>query len=622
MSDSLPKSFFSSGNSAFAVIDPTTGKFHRRLDRHGFLTSGLGRHVAISYVWSEWKRDPAVDRLPDWEAVRSRLSSVVGSTAPKNLRPETGSSGRCWIDCKCIDQSSDTDKAYWIPRMDEIYSEARCTVLLLRHVDLTPLQELAGKASCQYKGRLNSVDELLAPHNCLLNQGSCTELLNLGAAEEQASLDCLKSLATGQWRRRAWVLQEILLSENYLLSWGPGESGWMRLEDAGVIADSLFRRHGKETWLGEFANWCRRLWYLRQNYGEAQKYELCDGNVLQLSTQLEATVPADKFYALCGVLRLKSVGYDAKHTANEALQNVVGELVRNGRLSWMYAIRPVMTQPTTSGSAPLRISSESLGPFVLLRLKSRLMANKQKMEMTESHMTVKAIRVGTVSSTSSLRDYLSQATALTAQQASTDGPPSSDDLFMAPAVARRLAIDVVEPLLATKMLEILCEGLGIPNDQGSRQRAASMLMGLYSHGVQATSPGSSPSGSQKSQKMALAASWSLQRQLAPLLDEFQIVRYSSGDQQEQSLNHQMVLGSPIVTVGSIVYAVKGDEELLFAASESVDSDGSAAFQGMILQLQAGEALGPVGSSLFTSQFWIWKKQNEDQATQIKFRTIV
>ncbi|CAH0050449.1 unnamed protein product [Clonostachys solani] len=622
MSDLLPTSFFSSGHSTFAVIDPTTGKFHRRLDRHGFLTSGLGRHVAISYVWSEWKRDPALDRLPDWEAVRSRLSSVVGSTAPKNLRPETGSSSRCWIDCKCIDQSSDTDKAYWIPRMDEVYSEARCTVLLLRYADLSPLQELAGKASCQYKGRLNSVDELLAPHNCLLNQGSCTELPNLGTAEEQASLDCLKGLAIGQWRRRAWILQEILLSENYLLSWGPGESGWMRLEDVGVIADSLFRRHGTETWLGEFANWCRRLWYLRQNYGEAQTYELCDGNVLQLSTQLEATVPADKFYALCGILRLKGVRYDAKHTANEALQNVVGELVRNGRLSWLYAIRPVMAQPTTPGSVPLRILSDSLSPFVLLRLKSRLTANKQKMEMTDSQMTVTATRVGTVSSTNSLREYLNQATALTAQQASTDGPPSSDDLFMAPAVIRRLAIDVIGPLLATKMFEILCEGLGIPNDQGSRQRVASMVMGLYSHGVQATSPGASPSGSEKSQQVTLAASWSLQRQLAPLLDEFQIVRYSSGNQQEQNLNRHIVLGSPAVTVGSIVYAVKGDEDLLFAASEPIDSGGSAAFQGMILQLQAGEALGPVGSSLFTSQFWRKKKQNEDQTTQVEFRTTV
>ncbi len=294
---------FSSSRSSFALIDPATDKFHRRLDRHGYLTSGLRRHVTISYVWSEWKNDPS-DKLPDWAAVRERLLSVVGRGAPDGLRAETGNASTYWIDCKCIDQDADTDKAYWIPRMDEIYFGARCTILLLRNIDLTVLQEVAQDMSCPFKDKLNDIDELMAPHNCLLNQ-SCTVLPDLDPDRELRCLNALRALADGAWRRRAWILQEILLSRNYLLSGSP--AGWVPLADAGVIAAVFSRRHPADVLVADLATWCRRLWFLRQNFGEAQTFELSDANVLQLSAGLEATIPADKFYALCGILRIKNV---------------------------------------------------------------------------------------------------------------------------------------------------------------------------------------------------------------------------------------------------------------------------------------------------------------------------
>ena len=41
--------------------------------------------------------------------------------------------------------------------MDEVYSEAQCTVLLVRD-DLSPLMNLSQEMSCRFKGKLNSVD--------------------------------------------------------------------------------------------------------------------------------------------------------------------------------------------------------------------------------------------------------------------------------------------------------------------------------------------------------------------------------------------------------------------------------------------------------------------------------
>ena len=117
MSSTLPKPLLGGKRSSFALIDPATQIYHR--NRHGLLTNSIRQHVAISYVWSEWV-DSASGGLPNWNAIRGRLFFIVGEGASMSIRAETGGATRCWLDSKCIDQSSEISKSYWIPRMDEI----------------------------------------------------------------------------------------------------------------------------------------------------------------------------------------------------------------------------------------------------------------------------------------------------------------------------------------------------------------------------------------------------------------------------------------------------------------------------------------------------------------------
>ena len=123
---------------------------------------------------------------------------------------------------------------------------------------------------------------------------------------ERTCLQVMEKLYRGRWRKRAWIFQEILLSKNYILD--GGSSGWIKLGDVGVIAGFLFRRRPQDPWLGKFSDWCKRLHLLCEYYGEAQTYELSKANFLQAAADLEATIPADKYYALCGILRLKKFG--------------------------------------------------------------------------------------------------------------------------------------------------------------------------------------------------------------------------------------------------------------------------------------------------------------------------
>lgn len=610
MSKAIPKALFSRSHSSFALIDPSTEKFHRRFDRHAGLTSGLRRHVTISYVWSEWKDDPS-DRLPNWAAVRERLLSVVGNAAPRGLRAETWSVSSCWIDCKCIDQDSDADKAYWIPRMYEVYSEARCTVLLLRNDNLTSLMKVAQEMSCQFKGKLNSIGELLSPHNCLLSQ-SCTTLPELTPEREHRCLDTLRSFASGLWRRRAWILQEILLSENYLLSWG--SAGWMSLADLGVIAGVLFHRHPVHAWLGDFANWCRRLWYLRQNYGN---FDLSDANVLQLSADLEATVPADRFYALCSILRLKETRYDAKHSADEALQIVLSELVRNGRMSWLYAIRPPL------GGPEIELRGDHLAPFVLTRLGSRLMANRQKMEITTGVIGLTAKQIGIVVWVLPLGAFLNQAITLFNEQTGLDPPPELSHLVYTPLIIRRLALDIVDPLWTNAIFDAICETLGIRKEMGSSgQKASAMVMYLFALNRDPTqqelglNEDAAPAA-----RIAAAAAWSIQNRISQVLSSFSVIKFDMGtpeDLREDSRHRsqEIALGCPEASVGASVYSVKGDQELLFAIESDGESDAGprhSVFQGMLLQLQVNETIGPVPSKLLTTKRW--KTRSKDGRTK-------
>jgi hypothetical protein len=103
MSQILPKGTLNRGRSGFAMIDPETELYHHKL--------GRAQHVAISYVWSEWQNELG-SGLPNWSLLRARLLELVGRSASNFMKILTGHRVNCWLDSKCIDQSSGEDKAY------------------------------------------------------------------------------------------------------------------------------------------------------------------------------------------------------------------------------------------------------------------------------------------------------------------------------------------------------------------------------------------------------------------------------------------------------------------------------------------------------------------------------
>jgi hypothetical protein len=119
-----------------------------------------------------------------------------------------------------------------------------------------------------------------------------------------------------------------ILSPTYILS---GEDGVeVDLGDVGNLSAIFSSIYPDQEWLSDLFNWfirlasLHRLWLWREN---------CDSNILQIAWSLSATLPCDKYYALCGVLRLKKLKCVSSHTESEAFQAVILALTQAGRLS-------------------------------------------------------------------------------------------------------------------------------------------------------------------------------------------------------------------------------------------------------------------------------------------------
>jgi hypothetical protein len=567
-------------------------------------------HVAISYVWSEWKDDPS-DRLPNWTYLQERLLAVVGPQTPPALRKETWNASCCWLDSKCIDQDSETDKMYWIPKMDEVYHEAECTVLLLRDCNLTVLMEIAQEMRCRFEGKVPLAERMLGPHSCLLTR-SCTNLPDLSHEREGDCLRALKSFASGAWRRRAWIFQEILLSRSYLVSWS--QSGWASLSNIGVIAGLLFQRNSKETWLEEFATWCTRVEYLRQYYETTSFSDLSDANVLQMASQLEATVPCDRYYALCGILRLKRIQYNSTHTADRALHTIVEALTNAGRLSWLYAVPPLVEDPS------IELSGHAMAPFVLTRMVGgKLIAKTRSISMNNRTLRLDAAQVGIVTHVEPLHQVLLQVKTLLGNAEfnlddilKKSAQEEVEMLKQIPALVYKAAVEIVAPLLLEPVFGDICKTLSINAGPQSLKQWIMILLLCFLDLNEYFPQSSTDILDAPADSLVRSSAILIRNQLKKIQDRFALVKWEGFNNNRKTPPRRFALGFPDVQRGFKVYMLEADKNLFLVAdpNQSEQNRDYAAFRGMLFQLEIADMIGLIPSSLF-GPFWksLWRGEN-------------
>lgn len=503
------------------------------------------------------------------------------------MKIESGHASRCWLDCKCINQNSDGDKKYWVPRMDEIYSEARCTVLLLRNINLSCLKEAEQNLACDLDD-----DE----HVCHLTQ-TCTTLTSLSPELESCCIETLKAIDSGGWRKRAWIFQEILLSKEYILS---GEDQIeIKLGDAATIAHLLFQRYPDHRWLGEFASWCRRLFRLRLYYFG---YKICPSNILQLASSLEATLPCDKYYALCGLLRLKNLEYNSSHSEHQALESVILALTKSGRLSWLSAIPP-------SIDGKIFLTGQLL-PYVERRLDQGLgsfYANTKG--STNSRIVFRSRHVGHITQIYNAREHLQAAISY-----ANENPPQENfppHISVIPALLMTVCREAVETLTLQPILGRLCGVLKIPEKNSS----STVLMKLLA--IKSSTSFNSYQSLRSDVPLAdielvASSAWSIQHYINAILHSVEFLEWSPLGKPETRF---YTVGSKGCRIGTHVCIVVGDP-LLIAVGMGI-SQGHAVQAKWITMLHQpassdkGARFDPSASSFISvrAKWNGWKQQD-------------
>lgn len=281
----------------------------------------------------------------------------------------------------------------------------------------------------------------------------------------------------------------------------------------------------------------------------------------------------------------------------------------------------------------MTLRADDMMPFVLTRLDSRLMANRKEMAMSGGRLRFAGSPIGVIVRTSPLKDFLEQAAAAFDRHREFDFSTEEAHLAFAPAAIRRLAIDIIEPLLTDAVFDTICDSLSISREISPRGlRVTIMVMRLFTYcrNEGQTLPEENNEADLRTHAMIEVAAWSIQTRLSEMTD-FAIIGYSrdtisTGDDPANRSADGIALGTSAVKVAAFIYSVDGDKQLQVVAGvpatsmsgmSGMEADVSS-FQGMMLGLNGNEVIGPQPSRLFSRGFWRGPGRDQKKACQLTF----
>jgi len=169
----------------------------------------------------------------------------------------------------------------------------------------------------------------------------------------------------------------------------------------------------------------------------------------------------------------------------------------------------------------------------LTRLRDALVENRNKMHFSKASVGFPVLCIGKITQIKLLAEVLREASDWIKEHQSVDFPPELQYLFFIPKIIRRIALDVVNPLLTEPLFSQICQGLSITPESESRPtRVWRMIMELYTTDL-TSAPSSLGSiedqGDLPSIILVDSAARSLHGRLRMVQDEFNVIWWCSYD---------------------------------------------------------------------------------------------
>lgn len=300
--------------------------------------ASTNRYLAVSYCWGSMEKRQYVLCRSQTSCYRdSPLTGAAGFVSSEGRIPITASLDQLlrslreedavlplWIDALSIDQDNTEEKNSQVRMMHRIYSNAAGTILYVGESRSERATRNAFHA-IQRLGRLKTIAPNLRPKAFELDCSSFPtpygfdSVVNLmGAFEELLSRD---------WFRRAWILQEIIMSKRRELRCGEWSISWDAVVEAcNVVMEDPFLPNGLQQYFQNGSAVCNRIhlsdglskcWSClsnldsgvpppdgmsREEFEKMAEQALAFFPLLIISSHLEATDPRDKIFALSNIV--------------------------------------------------------------------------------------------------------------------------------------------------------------------------------------------------------------------------------------------------------------------------------------------------------------------------------
>ncbi|CEI67912.1 hypothetical protein FVEN_g7809 [Fusarium venenatum] len=290
------------------------------LDLHTVQAPANQRFWALSYVWGPTD-DPAVVLLngQSFTITRNLYHALYEYRRHIFTNESKVTSAWLWVDAICINQNDQVEKSIQVPRMSEIYGKCERVLAWLGPVDNEEESSI-----CKLEETLVSFSFSVEEDH--VEDSRIKTFLELGksdikaAAEVELVRKALGSIGHRPWFRRIWILQEAVLAQKSpILLCGSCELGydiffktWVLMlnpSEDGQLLYSFMAENPVRFKAIELAY--KKILQSRSGTDQEHKKDLaaqekqCAIDIFKLlneATELEATVPHDRLYALLGLL--------------------------------------------------------------------------------------------------------------------------------------------------------------------------------------------------------------------------------------------------------------------------------------------------------------------------------
>ncbi|KAL7973274.1 heterokaryon incompatibility domain-containing protein [Trichoderma sp. SZMC 28014] len=226
-----------------------------------------------------------------------------------------------WIDAICINQEDSQEKARQIPLLPEIFQNARSTIALVAldnesHAAVTFLRHIYTEYSSQ------PVEQQSWPKDVPHLPSPWRERLvppNGDPIWEQ-----LAAFFNRPWFRRAWIVQEVIVSRNLEVVCGEKLIPWKVIEQAmDIINDNVDPAIVNMAALNPFRQLSdHRAW-------EHKQYRWCLFHLLESYRHVQSTLMRDRFFALIGLASDANIQeFEPDYNKKTQLEDIVCRLAK------------------------------------------------------------------------------------------------------------------------------------------------------------------------------------------------------------------------------------------------------------------------------------------------------